>query len=97
MRHCTTLALCTLLLGAFGCAKSQPPAQNPPRIKDSVPERIAAQRAAQKDLKLEADDERWQIEQARDRKQKAKSDDATAPPPTGPMDLGGNRSTVAPR
>jgi hypothetical protein len=95
----TTLALLVSFTGALACAKSQPPAETPPRIKDSVPEKIAAQRAAQKDLKLEEDDERWGVEQARERKEraKAKSDDAAAPPPSGPMDLGGTRSTVAPK
>ena len=100
LRAVTTLALLALFTSAFACAKSQPPAESPPRIKDSVPEKIAAQRAAQRDLKLEENDDRWGVEQARERKERAKAkhdDAAAAPPPSGPMDLGGTRSTVAPK
>src|SRR5204862_528070 len=66
------------------------PSQGPVRIKDTVPERVAAQRAAQKDLNLEGEDERWGIEAARERKERARTDSGAsssapaAPSPSGP-------------
>jgi len=89
-----------ILLGALAlaaaCASapaSQP--QRPARIKDTVPERAAAQRAAQKDLNLEGEDQRWGIEAARERKERARTDSGMAPsapaapssPGSGPADL----------
>ncbi|HEY8927292.1 MAG TPA: hypothetical protein VIU64_23075 [Polyangia bacterium] len=70
-------------------------------MKDTVPERVAAQRAAQRDLNLEGEDERWGIEAARERKERARTDTGAgssnpAPsnaPGTGPADL---RQTAAP-
>lgn len=60
----------------------------PPRIKDTAPEKIAAQRAALSNLNLEAEDQRWGVEAARERK--GRSDSAGPPPrlPNGPTDLG---------
>jgi len=70
-------------------------------MKDSAPERAAAQRAAQKDLNLEAEDERWGIEAARERKERARTDSGASPsapapanaPGSGPADL---RQTATP-
>jgi hypothetical protein len=62
-----------------------------PRIADSAPEKIAAQRAAARGLYLEENDQRWGFEEARarreaaDRRKKAAQGPATAP--TGPVDL----------
>ena len=95
------LATSVMVAGGAGCARTQPRADPPPRIKDSVPEKIAAQRAAQSNLNLQAEDERWGVEAARERKRKRQSDasDAkAASPPSGPTDLRpGTKATVAPR
>jgi hypothetical protein len=82
-----------LLVGS--CATAPKRAESsPPREKDAPSEKIAAQRAAApKSLELEANDERWQIDAARERKRQqdakaaqqqagsAKSVDVTTPPP----------------
>ncbi|HXJ21278.1 MAG TPA: hypothetical protein VMT03_13695 [Polyangia bacterium] len=61
-------ALAGVLLSA--CASSpKRPAEQPQRVPDSAPDRIAAQRAAA-GLQLEEEDERWGIEAARERKQR---------------------------
>ena len=85
---------------AAACASAPPPqSQRPARIKHTVPERAAAQRAAQKDLNLEGEDERWGIEAARERKARARTDNGAgssapaAPSPSGPTDL---RQTATP-
>jgi hypothetical protein len=55
------------LLLAVSCASA--PRTSPPRMKDSAPEKVAAQRAAAPHgVQLEQDDERWGIEAARERK-----------------------------
>ena len=68
---------------ASSCAASRPlprprsaetagarPGAPPPRIPDSVPERAAALRAADPNLQLEPEDERWGIEAARERRRR---------------------------
>ena len=55
----------------------------PPRLKDSVPERAAAQRAATPGLQLEAQDERWGVEAAKERKRQQEESRAAAKPPPG--------------
>jgi hypothetical protein len=83
-----------MLLGIALCcaacaAGPRPQTQSAQRIKDSAPEKVAAQRAASR-LDLEGDDERWGLEEARerrkDKKQAAQAQQA-APAPTGPVDL----------
>lgn len=81
------LILC--LLG-LACASSPRPRPEP-RVKDSVPDKIAAQRAASGNLRLEDDDERWGIEAARANR-KTDSDpqgqpSPAVPTPAGPVDL----------
>ena len=78
-----------MLLGS--CATAPKRAESaPPRAKDTPADKIAAQRAAApKSLELVQNDERWQIDAARERKRErdakaaasAKSVDVTAPPP----------------
>ena len=59
-----------LAIGALSCATAPKRAESPPRMKDSAPEKVAAQRAAAAhELQLEQDDERWGIDAARERKQ----------------------------
>ena len=85
----------TVLVLAAGCAQATPPApETPARVKDSAPEKIAAQRAAAApSLNLEGDDERWGIEAARERKQAAppetppRSPNTTGPTNPKPLDL----------
>lgn len=78
------------LLGALAlvlaaCASTpSPSSQRPARIKDTVPERVAAQRAAQKNLNLEEEDERWGIDAARERKERARTDSGAASPGPAP-------------
>jgi hypothetical protein len=62
-----------LVVGAFllaaSCAGAPKTAHSPSRMKDSAPEKVAAQRAAAPhSVQLEQDDERWGIEAARERK-----------------------------
>jgi len=79
----------------MSCATAPPPrAESSARVKDSVPERVAAQRAAQRPLQLEEDDQRWGIDAARERereqaaaKKKAMSA-PTTPPPAAPPSAG---------
>ena len=77
---------------ALACAgtpkKTASPAEPPgaarsPRLKDSAPERAAAQRAATPGLQLEAADERWGIEAARERKREQEENRPSAKPPAG--------------
>jgi hypothetical protein len=83
------LSVCLLCLA---CATvSRPRAETPPRVKDSLPDKVAAQRAASGNLRLEEDDERWGIEAARANR-KTDSDQPGQPTPTvstpkGPVDL----------
>ena len=56
-----------------------------PRMKDSAPEKVAAQRAAAPhSVQLEQDDERWGIEAARERKRQ--QDEAKARQRPAPTD-----------
>ena len=57
------------VLLAAACASAPKTSASPSRMKDSAPEKVAAQRsAAPHSVQLEADDERWGIEAARERK-----------------------------
>lgn len=60
-------AMAVLLASCAGAPKKKEGAP-PPRIKDSAPERAASQRAATPGLRLEAEEERWGIEAAQERK-----------------------------
>jgi hypothetical protein len=91
-----SMAVAITVLGlAAGCARpTSPPPETPARVKDSAPDKIAAQRAAAApSLNLEGDDERWGIEAARERKAAAppetppSSPDATGPKSPKPLDL----------
>ena len=67
------VVLALMLAGAFSmtpsCATAPKPPASASRVKDSAPEKIAAQRAAgAHGLQLEAEDERWGVEAARERK-----------------------------
>jgi hypothetical protein len=61
------------LLACASAPRSERPAS--PRLKDSVPEKIAAQRAASGNLQLQAEEDRWgfeaQAEQRRDKRKPA--------------------------
>lgn len=84
--------LCSSLLGSCATAPRRGETASP-RASDAPSEKIAAQRAAApKSLELEQNDERWQIDAARERKRQqdakaaqqaasAKSVDVTTPPP----------------
>jgi hypothetical protein len=76
--------LTALLVGA-GCARTPPRAtETPARVKDSAPEKIAAQRAAIPGLNLEQEDQRWGSEAARERRRAAPPETpSTAPAATG--------------
>jgi hypothetical protein len=79
-----------MLAGAFlmtpSCATAPKPPASTSRVKDSAPEKIAAQRAAgAHGLQVESDDGRWGIEAARERKRQsdeAKPREAAATPGT---------------
>ena len=90
------IAVALTVLGIAGaCARATPPPpETAARVKDSAPEKIAAQRAAAApSLGLEREDERWGIEGARERKQAAPAEssprgpDASGPPNQKPPDI----------
>lgn len=88
-RGARLLAVC--LLGLACATGSRPRAEAPPRVKDSAPDKIAAQRAASGNLRLEEDDDRWGIEAARERKntsdQRKPPSSPSAPSPTGAVQV----------
>lgn len=77
----------TTVLGLLlaSCATAQRPTEAALRVPDSVPERMAAQRAgAPRSLELEPNEERWGIEAARERKrQRDAAKEKQAPAETG--------------
>jgi hypothetical protein len=82
------IRLLSICLLGLACATSlRPRAETPPRVKDSAPDKIAAQRAASGNLRLEEDDERWGIEAARANR-KTDSDQLGQPAPTVPTPKG---------
>ena len=86
------MSLVGMALVMAACASSpRPRPEADARIKDSVPERVAAQRASARDLQLEDNDQRWGIEAASERrrqKEQRNHTQATAPVgPQGPVDL----------
>lgn len=84
----------TLLLTA--CATAPKPAETSPRVADSAPEKRAAVRAAApQSLQLEQNDERWQIDAARERKRQ--QDDAKARRQTQENGKSVNVTTPPPR
>lgn len=87
-------ASAALLLAS--CATAPKTAQTSPRLADSPPEKRAAQRAAApQSLELEQNDERWQIEAARERKRQ--QDAAKARNQTPGSDKSVDVTTPAPR
>ena len=84
------------LLPVAACARTPGRApETAPRIADSAPEKIAAQRAAMPGLRQEEDAGRWGIEEDRARREAAESrrkkvapaTPAVAPAAPGPVDL----------
>jgi len=72
-------------LAIAGCARpASPPPETPARVKDSAPEKIAAQRAALPGLDLEQEDQRWGIEAARERKNAAAPETPSGAPAGAP-------------
>jgi hypothetical protein len=86
VRSLHRLALTGLL--ALSCATAPRRAESPPpRVKDSAPEKIAAQRAATPGLYLEQDADRWGIEAARERRRDAQQKASPAPGARRPPEL----------
>ena len=84
LQRVVSLIAVALLPLAAGCAGSpRPHPETSARVKDSAPEKIAAQQAAARGLDLERDDERWGVEAARERRriedQKGQKAAAAAP------------------
>jgi len=66
---------------ALSCATAPKSAESPPpRVKDSAPEKIAAQRDATPGLRLQENADRWQIEAAQERRRDAQQKQATTGP-----------------
>ena len=76
------LGACLLAMACAGSPRAQP--ETAARVKDSVPEKIAAQRATSGGLHLEEEDERWGIEMARARRAPAEPRTQAAAPATAP-------------
>jgi|SRR5580765_655847 len=76
---------------ALSCATAPKRAESPPpRVKDSAPEKIAAQRPATPELRLQEDADRWQIEAAQEWHREAeqkKASPARAPAARRPPEL----------
>lgn len=80
MKLTSVARLVVLVLLPAACASTpHGREQQPQRVPDSVPDKIAAQRAAA-GLHLEEEDERWGIEAARARKQNQENHPAPAAP-----------------
>ena len=60
------IGVCLVGIACAGSPRAQP--ETAARVKDSVPEKIAAQRATSGGLHLEEEDERWGFEMARARR-----------------------------
>lgn len=72
-------------LSLIACAGTQRrAADGPPRIKDAAPEKIAAQRAATPGLALEAEDDRWGLTAAAERRRAQDARNAKAAAAFGP-------------
>jgi hypothetical protein len=82
----------TALLVACARTPNRQESAPPPRVKDTVPEKAAAHKAASPGLQLEAQDERWGIEAAQERKRQEQEKKAAA---TGGRD-GGAAKQVTP-
>jgi hypothetical protein len=77
VRSLHRLVLAGLL--ALSCATAPKRTDGPPpRVKDSAPEKIAAQRAATPGLYLEQDADRWGIEAAQERRRDAQQKKGTS-------------------
>jgi hypothetical protein len=90
VRSLHRLVLAGLL--ALSCATAPKRSEGPPpRVKDSAPEKIAAQRAATPGLYLEQDADRWGIEAAQQRRRDPEPRKATVvhPQEHRPSDLNG--------
>ena len=76
---------CAIGLLALSCAGAPKRAEPPPaRLKNSAPEKTAAQKsAAPGGLQLEAEDERWGVEAAKERKRVEEERRAAAKPAAG--------------
>jgi len=88
----TASLLAAGLLAAACAGPPRPRAETPARIKDSAPEKVAAQRAATPGLGLERDDERWGFDAARERRRLADERQQVTPAShvaPGPVDLRG--------
>jgi hypothetical protein len=92
----TITTLCGVSLLVLACATGpRPRADSSARAKDTVPDKIAAQRAATPGLQLGREDDRWGFEAARERrraddqkkKQQQQPSVSSAPVQTGPADL----------
>jgi hypothetical protein len=67
---------------ALSCATAPKRAEGPPpRVKDSAPEKIAAQREATPGLRLQENADRWGIEAAQERRRDPQQKKATAASP----------------
>jgi hypothetical protein len=88
------LLLATGLLLA-GCATSRPRSETvaAQRIPDSAPERSASLRAATPGLELEAEDQRWGLEAAKERRRDRPK---KAAPPPAPVAGAGSLDVKAP-
>jgi hypothetical protein len=85
-----TSLLAAGLLAAACAGSPRPRAETPARIKDSAPEKLAAQRAATPGLGLEREDERWGFEAAREQRRLADQRKQANPPShlaPGPVDV----------
>jgi hypothetical protein len=78
-----TLLVPTLGILTLACATSPRPAAEtpPPRVKDSAPDKLAAQRAASGNLHLDEEDNRWGIDATRESKTAREGQTPSAPSP----------------
>jgi hypothetical protein len=82
-----------------GCATApRPRSEPPPRVADSAPDKVAAQRSAA-GLHLEEEDDRWGFTTARElrqRKEQKKASQPAAAPPVAPTSVDVQKPAPAP-
>jgi hypothetical protein len=89
-------ALLALALGAACGTAPRPETRSAARIPDSAPEKAAAQRAATPGLGLEADEQRWGVEAARERRGQADAKASVAGDAVSPAPARGSAPAPAP-
>jgi hypothetical protein len=84
------LLLMAVMAGGCGTARPRPPPAQAARVPDAIPERISAQRHNDPHMQAEGEEERWGMEQKRQRdlEKRRKAAAQQQPGSTGPAKSG---------